>query len=139
MDRRVQTAIDLMKNNLQTEILFDDLAKSLNISSSRLRYLFKTQVGVSPSRYLKRLKMQRAKELAETTFLNAKQIMSLLGINDQSHFTRDFKRAHGMTITEYREYAVGFPPTPGEQEGLNLQPDAPDGHGGPRTVKAANK
>src|SRR2546423_746053 len=119
MDRRVRTAIDLMKMNLQTEILFDDLARSLNISPSRLRYLFKTQVGMSPSQYLKRLKMQRAKELVETTFLNAKQIMSLLGINDQSHFTRDFKRVHGMTITEYREYSGSFPLTPGEPEGQN--------------------
>jgi AraC-like DNA-binding protein len=119
MDRRVQTAIDLMKNNLQTEILFDDLARSLNISPSRLRYLFKIQVGMPPSQYLKCLKMQKAKELAETTFLNAKQIMSLLGISDQSHFTRDFKRVHGMTITKYREYSGGFPPTPGEQEGQN--------------------
>ena len=117
MDRRVQTAIHLMKMNLQTEILFDDLARSLNISPSRLRCLFKNQVGVSPSQYLKSLKMQKAKELAETTFLNAKQIMSLLGINDQSHFARDFKRVHGMTITKYREYSGSFPSASGGQEG----------------------
>lgn len=116
MDRRVQTAIDLIKMNLQTEILFDDVAKSLNISPSRLRYLFKNQVGMSPSQYIKNLKMQKAKELVETTFLNAKQIMTLLGINDQSHFTRDFKRVHGVTITKYRAYSGGFPPASGEQE-----------------------
>ncbi|HEX8558867.1 MAG TPA: AraC family transcriptional regulator [Pyrinomonadaceae bacterium] len=116
MDRRVQTALDLIRMNLQTEILFDDVARSLNISPSRLRCLFKNQVGMSPSQYVKNLKMQKARELAETTFLNAKQIMTLLGINDQSHFTRDFKRVHGMTITKYRAYSGGFSPAACEQE-----------------------
>jgi AraC-like DNA-binding protein len=48
--------------------------------------------------------MQRAKQLVETTFLNVKQIMCELGINDESHFVRDFKRTYGMTITEYRRF-----------------------------------
>lgn len=119
MDRRVQIVIDLMKKNLQAAPSFEDLAVVLNISPSRLRYLFKTQVGMSPSNYLKHLRMQKARELAETTLLRAKQVMNMLGITDQSHFTRDFKRAHGMTFTQYRECFGNLPTLPG---GMERQP-----------------
>ena len=73
--------------------------------------------------------MQRAKELAESTFLNAKQIMNLLGINDQSHFARDFKKTYGLTMTEYREhFSVEDIGVPDEAELLRLE-----------TVKMARK
>jgi AraC-like DNA-binding protein len=102
MDRRVQIVIKLMKENLSQELLIDDVAKWLNISPSRLRYLFKAETGQSPAQYLKHLRMQKAKLLVESTFLNVKQIMYELGINDESHFVRDFKRTYGVTITQYR-------------------------------------
>jgi AraC family transcriptional regulator len=103
MDRRVQVVINLMKDDLSREVHIDDIAMCLNISPSRLRYIFKVETGRSPAQYLKALRMQRAKHLIETTFLNVKQIMCELGIKDESHFVRDFKRVFGMTITQYRQ------------------------------------
>jgi AraC-like DNA-binding protein len=102
MDRRVQLVISIMKEDLSRELPIDDIATCVNISPSRLRYLFKVETGQSPNQYLKFLRMQRAKQLVEDTFLNVKQIMCELGINDESHFVRDFKRTYGMTITQYR-------------------------------------
>lgn len=107
MDRRVEVFINLMKEDLSRELLIDDVAKWLNISPSRLRYLFKVETGQPPSQYLKYLRMQRAKQLVESTFLNVKQIMYELGINDESHFVRDFKRTYGITITQYRHACSG--------------------------------
>jgi len=34
--------------------------------------------------------------------LNIKQIMSRVGIKDKSHFSREFKRAYGLTPKQYR-------------------------------------
>jgi|SRR5215216_3399915 len=102
MDRRIQIVVNLMKEDLSRELILDDVAKWLNISPSRLRYLFKVETGQSPTQYLKYLRMQKAKQLVESTFLNVKQIMYELGINDESHFVRDFKRTYGITITQYR-------------------------------------
>ena len=41
--------------------------------------------------------MQRAKELLETTFLNAKEITAETGYKDESHFVQNFKAAYGAT------------------------------------------
>jgi AraC-like DNA-binding protein len=92
-----------MEEDLSRELPLDDIAICVNLSPSRLRYLFKVETGQSPVQYLKYLRMQKAKQLVEDTFLNVKQIMCELGINDESHFVRDFKRTYGMTITQYRQ------------------------------------
>lgn len=102
MDRRVQMVIDSIRADLSRDITLEELASSVNLSNSRLRYLFKVETGKSPRLYLKHLRMQEAKHLAESTFLNVKQIMNKLGMRDESHFVRDFKRIHGVTPSQYR-------------------------------------
>jgi transcriptional regulator GlxA family with amidase domain len=102
MDRRVQRVIDCMKADLAQDLALDEIAQSVNLSHSRLRCLFKTQTGMSPTHYLKHLRMEEAKRLTESTFLNVKQIMNMLGMRDESHFVRDFKRIHGVTPSQYR-------------------------------------
>jgi AraC family transcriptional regulator of arabinose operon len=102
MDRRVETALQLMKGNLQQKTDLSGIAACVNLSASRLSHLFKTETGVSPAKYLKRARMERARQLLETSFLSVKQIMAAVGINDSSHFVRSFKNAYGLTPTDYR-------------------------------------
>lgn len=102
MDRRVETALHLMKGNLQQKTSLSGIAACVNLSASRLSHLFKTETGVSPAKYLKHARMERAKQLLETSFLSVKQIMVAVGINDSSHFVRSFKNAYGLTPTDYR-------------------------------------
>ena len=60
---------------------------------------------MSPIKYLKLLRMEKAKHLLETTFLSVKEITYRVGINDDSHFVRDFKKAYGTAPTQYRAEA----------------------------------
>ena len=57
MDQRVGKVIDLLEANLCREIPFDKLARSVNLSSSRLCHIFTTEAGMSPARYLKTLRL----------------------------------------------------------------------------------
>ena len=102
MDRRVETALQLMKGNLQKKTGLSEIAACVNLSASRLSHLFKTETGVSPAKYLKHARMERARQLLETSFLSVKQVMVAVGINDSSHFVRSFKNAYGLTPTDYR-------------------------------------
>lgn len=87
--------------------MLEEFAQAVNLSQARLRYLFKAETGVTPAQYLKSLRMRKAKELLEETFLNVKQIMLQVGVKDQSHFVRDFRDLYGHTPTEYRRRARG--------------------------------
>lgn len=102
MDQRIQTAISLMETHLNRELSLEEMAQSVNLSSSRLRHLFKAETGVAPAQYLKEIRLRRAQELITTTFLSMKQVMSSVGVHDTGHFAKDFKRFYGVTPAEYR-------------------------------------
>ena len=102
MEPRIRRIIQLMTVNLRHELQLNELARSLNLSESRLRHLFKEETGISPVQYLKEQRMQKAKELFEKTYLNVKEVMLHVGISDQSHFVKDFKKLYGLSPAKYR-------------------------------------
>lgn len=107
MDLRVQTVITLIEENLRQKLPPEELARSVNLSPSHLRHLFKAETNMTLPQYLKRLRMKRARQLLDTTFLNVKQIRSKIGVRDKSRFAQDFKKTYGMTPTQYRMCSGG--------------------------------
>jgi AraC family transcriptional regulator of arabinose operon len=105
MDWRVQTVIDAMLRELDRPIAVSALARSVNLSRSRLTHLFRVEVGCSPGRYLRGLRLDRARQLVEESSLSIKEIMARVGFNDPSHFTRDFTRRHGASPRKIRARA----------------------------------
>jgi len=97
--RRVLGYIDA---NLEAKISVDQLARLARVSRSHLCYLFKVETGLAPIQYIKRCRIERARDLLERTNLSIKEIRSRVGLPDRSHFTRGFKEAFGVTPTEYR-------------------------------------
>ena len=51
MDPRVLKVVDYIEANPHLHLQLDQLAKTMNMSSSRLRHIFTAQVGVSPKQY----------------------------------------------------------------------------------------
>jgi len=84
----------------------DDLAKSVNLSGSRLRHIFKAETGVSWTKFVKEEKIQRALNLLETSHLSVKEVGTKVGMNNESQFIRSFKRALGVTPAKYRSRVV---------------------------------
>ena len=78
------------------------LADAIRLSPSRLSHLFIRETGVSPVRYLRLLRMTRAARLLNESVLSVKEIMARVGCTDPSHFSRDFRRMHGVSPRAYR-------------------------------------
>lgn len=64
---------------------------------------FKQQTGCSPSFYLRRIRIERAKELLITTNFSVMEIAVMVGYSGNSTFTRAFHSITGMTPKTYRE------------------------------------
>jgi transcriptional regulator GlxA family with amidase domain len=107
MDGRVQATIELIENNLKRALLIDKLARTTRLSPSRLRRVFKNETGLTPAQYLKQLRIRKAKEYLETTFLSVKEIRREIGATDESHFIRDFKKVYGVPPTRLRSKVFG--------------------------------
>lgn len=84
----------------------DEIASILRLSPSRFRHLFKKETGFSPTQYVKQLRLLHARRLLEKSMLSVKEVMAAVGMNDFSHFVRDFKAMHGMTPLQARENAL---------------------------------
>lgn len=102
MDQRIERVIALMNDDLRRGFRLSKMAQSVNLSPTRLSYLFKSETGTPPARYLRTLRMHDAAMLLASTFLTVKEIMVRVGFSDDSHFVRYFKRSYGMTPTQYR-------------------------------------
>jgi len=102
LDKRVEKIIQMMREDVQGELSLTDFAQSVNLSVWRLCHIFKSDVGMPPIRYLRLLRMERAKGLLESSFLSVKEIAFQVGLNDESHFVRDFKSTYGYSPALYR-------------------------------------
>ena len=121
MDRRVIKVLELMRADLRGQLSLAGLAHSVNLSVWRLSHIFRSEVGMPPIQYLKVLRIERAKHLLETSFLSVKEITHLVGLKDESHFVRDFKKTYGVSPTPYRVLFNGGQPTESEN-GDDSQP-----------------
>ena len=91
-----------MREDVRGELSLGEFAQSVNLSVWRLCHIFKSDVGMPPIRYLRLLRMERAKDLLESSFLSVKEIAFQVGLNDESHFVRDFKKVYGLPPANYR-------------------------------------
>jgi transcriptional regulator GlxA family with amidase domain len=101
-----------MENNLDKKLSVSQLAKTVNLSTWRLCHLFSDQTGMAPAQYLRVLRMRQARVLLETTFMSVKEIMCSVGINDESHFVRDFKTHYGASPSNFRKVSLQSAATP---------------------------
>lgn len=79
-----------------------DLAEQAQLSPRRFIHLFRAETGTTPARFLKSLRMQQAKDLLENSFLATREIIRRVGLSNESHFARDFKRYYGVTPGQLR-------------------------------------
>jgi transcriptional regulator GlxA family with amidase domain len=78
------------------------MARAVNLSPWRLAHVFKAEVGISPLRYLTLVRLQKARQHLETSFLTVREIAVSVGIPNASHFTRSFKAAYGSSPVQHR-------------------------------------
>lgn len=107
MDVRVQKVQAIMRDNLHRKLSLGEFANAVNLSVRRLSHIFRRETGMSPLQYLRLLRMERARYLIQTSFLSVREITLNVGLPDQSHFTRDFKKTYGATPTLYRRRSMG--------------------------------
>lgn len=94
----------MMREDVRGELSLSEFAQSVNLSVWRLCHIFKSDVGMPPMRYLRLLRMERAKHLLESSFLSVKEVAYRVGLNDESHFVRDFKSTYGSSPACYRAH-----------------------------------
>ena len=101
-DERVKILLAEIHESGYSRAVLDKVSSSVNLSASRLCHLFGREIGTGPLQYAKSLKLMKARQLIETTFLRVQEIEATLGFKDSGRFIRDFKEVYGSTPREHR-------------------------------------
>ena len=87
--------------NVQNKLSVPDAAKNAGVSPSYLTALFHKHLQISPGDYIRRIKLQEAKQLIRSGEMNFTQIAAALNYSTVHHFSRQFKENFGFTPSEY--------------------------------------
>ena len=99
----VQEVRCFLDGNFDKTITLAELADNFSIDRYYLQKLYKKYVGQSPSQYIIRLRMSRAKNLLRTSSLSISEIAYAVGIDNLSHFSRQFGKFEGISPLQYRK------------------------------------
>lgn len=98
----VQNVILYLQAHYMEKITLAEIAKAVNLNPSYLCRLFKRDTGENLFQYLNNLRIKTAAALLLTDDMYIKEAASCVGIEDAFYFARLFKRAYGVSPSEYR-------------------------------------
>ena len=99
---KLRQITDWMAENIAEEFNLDRLAAQAGLSKFYFNRLFKSSMGVSPSRYHMTLRMDQAKRLLRETKKNIVSVGLDVGYANPSHFAQLFRRETGLSPSDYR-------------------------------------
>ena len=99
----VQCARRFMDDNYRSAITIADIADHVRLERSYLYRLFLKHEGISPSDYLKNVRLNAAAKMLENESIPIKEVAEATGFCNTSHFYKKFTPKYGISPKTYRE------------------------------------
>lgn len=99
---RMKVMLSFVEAHFGEEVTLEQIAESASVSVTECMRCFRRSIGVSPIRFLKERRLQRAAGLLRDTEQSISRIAASCGFLDMSYFTRAFRQLYGVTPTSYR-------------------------------------
>ncbi len=95
-DNRVRRAILIIEQRLSEPLTTQALAEMLTISRRQLERGFQNELGMSPSRFSRDLRLRYGYWLLKHTRRSVTDISGECGFSDNAHFSRHFRKSFGF-------------------------------------------
>jgi AraC-like DNA-binding protein len=105
--RLVSLIKEYLHDNFSSNISLGQLVELTNLNRCHLIRVFCKAVGMPPYTYLNQIRVEKAKQLLAQGNSVA-DVAITIGMSDQSHLTRHFKRIVGTTPGRYRSMSISF-------------------------------
>jgi AraC family transcriptional regulator of arabinose operon len=103
----LERAMRYVAERLDSAIRVPELASMVGVSSSHLSALFRAATGGGVLAHQTALRMSRARTLLDGSNLHVAEVAREVGYTDPLYFSRQFRRTHGLSPTEYRAQHKG--------------------------------
>lgn len=98
----IARAVSLAQARTRDRIDVASLAEAAGYSRHHFSRLFGASEGLSPARYVTRLRMEEAVSALGASSLPIKAVAERCGFSDANYFSKVFKRTYGMTPRAFR-------------------------------------
>lgn len=102
-NRQCAAVRQYIDQHYKESLTLDMLAEKVSINKYYMAHAFKREYGVSPINYLITCRIREGKQLLAETDLSLSQIATVLGFSSSSYFSQSFRKAEGISPTEYRK------------------------------------
>lgn len=104
VSRPVRLAKEYIMQNYDRQVTLDEVAEKVFINPNYLSSLFKQKTGIGFSEYVSSVKVEKAKELLQSSFMNINEIAYAVGYTDVKRFSKMFIKNVGIRPSEYRKF-----------------------------------
>ncbi|GGP51473.1 AraC family transcriptional regulator [Shewanella saliphila] len=98
---RVEKALSYIHKHYGESVEVDTLASLVNMSPSAFHRCFKEVTTSSPIQYLKKIRLNKARELLQLQRLKVKEVSTQVGYESTAQFSREFKRYFDQSPGEF--------------------------------------
>ena len=102
-DRRVESALRVLDGDTSRLIDNEELAGEARMTPSAFIRLFTRQVGVSPQKYSRKKRVDKASLMLHFSDKGIEEIARETGFIDRYHFTKVFTKLMGLPPSEFRK------------------------------------
>lgn len=99
----IQRSIAYIKKHHQDRIPLEDIASHVSLSPTYFSRLFKEEMHTTFTEFLNRYRITKAKSLLVNSRIPIVDIAGMVGFEDQSYFTKVFKKIAGVSPGRFRE------------------------------------
>ena len=103
-DAFVKKLRDTIEENIDNaDFGIEQLCRKVHLSRMQVHRKIKALTGKSTSHFIRSIRLQKAKELMQTTDLTVSEIAYDVGFNDPNYFSRTFSQEFGIAPSQFLE------------------------------------
>ena len=85
------------------ELAIADLCEAAHLSHTQFYRKLKALTDKTPSQFVRSIRLEKAREMLETTQMNISEIAYSVGFNDPNYFSRSFQQEYGVAPSSVRK------------------------------------
>ncbi|GAA4271968.1 AraC family transcriptional regulator [Aquimarina gracilis] len=97
----IEKAVSIIEDEIESMENIVNLAKRVGLNQNTLQNGFQQLYKTSVNEFIRNYRIEKAKELLESSNLNITEITYKVGINSRSYFSKLFKKKYGISPKQY--------------------------------------
>jgi YesN/AraC family two-component response regulator len=95
-------AVQYIEDHYAEKFTLQDISDYVHFSAPYFSKIFKKEIGVTFSKYLTNVRIEKSKQLLKNNDIPLSDIPAMVGFEEQSYFTRVFRTTTGVSPGKYR-------------------------------------